>query len=98
MVHPSFPGPFSRDDWELSTAGPTTVEMQLKTTVVFGVILDLTVNADNSVTIVSTTGQVLDYVPAENYYDPADKSFHLHFSYSGGTRVITAVATWLGPR
>jgi hypothetical protein len=98
MVHPSFPGPFSRDDWELSTAGPTTVEMQLKTTVVFGVILDLTVNADNSVTI--TTGSVVldPYSAAENYYDPANKTFHLHFSYSGGSRVITAVATWLGPR
>lgn len=98
MVHPSFPGTFSRDDWELSTAGPTTVEFQLKTTVVFGVILDLTVNPDNSVTI--TTGSVVldPYSAAENYYDPATKTFHLHFSYSGGSRVITATATWLSAR
>ncbi|MFN7116912.1 MAG: BT_3044 domain-containing protein [Saprospiraceae bacterium] len=43
----------------------------------------LTVNADNTVTIApSGATPNIDQSWGENYYDPATKSFHLHYSYN----------------
>jgi hypothetical protein len=91
--HPVYAGDYNTE-WTLATSGPTSVDFQLDVTVLFGVIITLTVNNDNSVTI-SSDYVVLDpYDAAKNYYDPATKTFHLDFSYSGGTRRLVGTATF----
>jgi len=100
FVHPNpdFTGSYD-SEWTMITAGPTSVAFQLNTTVLFGVILTFTVDPVTNLVSVSTGNVVLDpIVPAENYYDPATRSFHYNFSYSGGTRRNTGVATYTGPR
>lgn len=97
FTHPVYFGDYS-SQWTLATSGPTSVTFQLNTTVLFGVYITLTVNADNSVDI-SSDYVVLDpYDPAKNYYTPDDRTFHLDFGYSGGTRHLTGTATYVGPR
>src|SRR6478609_3604245 len=97
FTHPVFFGDYS-SEWSLATSGPNSVTFQLNTTVLFGAFITLTVNADNSVDI-SSNDVVLDpYNAAKNYYTPDDRTFHLDFGYSGGTRHLTGTATYTGPR
>jgi len=100
FVHPNpdFTGGYD-SEWTMITAGPNSVAFQLNVTVLFGVVLTFTVDPVTNLVSVSTGDVVLDpIVPAENYYDPATRSFHYNFSYSGGTRRGTGVATYIGPR
>jgi len=97
FLHPVFFGDYS-SEWTCATSGPNSVTFQLNTTIPFTAYLTLTVNADNSVDI-SSDDVVLDpYDPAKNYYTPGDRTFHLDFGYSGGTRHLTGTATYKGPR
>lgn len=100
FVHPNpaFTGSYD-SEWTMITAGPTAVAFQLNTTVLFGVVLTFTVDPVTNLVSISTGDVVLDpIVPAENYYDPATRTFHYNFTYSGGTRRGTGTATYLGPR
>ena len=71
------------EDKALVTAGPTSVICNLGDLGANGYRMILTVNADNSVTI-SPAGATpnIDQSWGDNYYDPADQSFHLHYSYN----------------
>ena len=97
FTHPVYFGDYT-SQWPMATTGPTSVEFQLNTTVLFGVYITLTVNADNSVDVSSDDVSLDPYDPAKNYYTPADKTFHLDFGYSGGTRHLTGTATYSGSR
>lgn len=60
-----------------------------------GYTMTLTVNADNSVTV-SPTGVTpnINQSYSKNYYDPATKSFHLHYSYNAtAPRIVQEVLT-----
>lgn len=60
-----------------------------------GYTMTLTVNADNSVTV-SPTGATpnINQSYSKNYYDPATKSFHLHYSYNvAAPRIVQEVLT-----
>lgn len=95
--HPSLGGDYSTQ-WVCATSGATSITFQLDATVLFAVNITLTVNPDNSVDV-STNDVALDpYDPAKNYYDPDTRTFHLDFSYSGGTRHLVGTATYAGPR
>ena len=94
--HPVYAGDYNTL-WSCETSGVSSVTFQLDVTVLFGVNVTLTVNADNSVTVTADTP--LDpYDPSKNYYTPADKTFHLDFGYSGGSRHLIGTATYLYPR
>jgi len=97
FTHPVFFGDYS-SEWSLATSGPNSVTFQLNTTVLFGAFITLTVNADNSVDISSNDVALDPYDAAKNYYTPDDRTFHLDFGYSGGTRHLTGTATYTGPR
>lgn len=97
FTHPTYFGDYN-SDWTCATSGPTSITFQLNTTVLFGVYITLTVNADNSVDVSSDDVSLDAYDPAKNYYTPADKTFHLDFGYSGGTRHLTGIATYKEPR
>jgi len=97
FTHPVFFGDYS-SEWSLATSGPNSVTFQLNTTVLFGAFITLTVNADNSVDISSNDVALDPYNAAKNYYTPDDRTFHLDFGYSGGTRHLTGTATYTGPR
>ena len=93
FTHPVYFGDYNTE-WICATSGPSSITFQLNVTVLFGVNITLTVNADNSVDI-STDDAVLDaYDHTKNYYSPADRTFHLDFGYSGGTRHLTGTATY----
>ena len=97
FTHPTYFGNYN-SEWTCVTSGPSSITFQLNVTVLFGVYVTLTVNADNSVDV-SSAQVVLDpYDAAKNYYTPADKTFHLDFGYSGGTRHLTGTATYAHPR
>ncbi|MGY4538928.1 hypothetical protein ACVW0P_003351 [Mucilaginibacter sp. UYNi724] len=77
----------SRDldaDKRLLTVDANTVSTSIADV---GSSMNLTVNADNSVTVVGSLSatQPLSTVPGKtNTYDPATKTFHLNIRYSGG--------------
>jgi len=98
MKHPVYGGTFNNQKWTMITSGPTSVTFQLATTVLFAVNITLGVNTDNSVDLSTSDVVLVPYDAAKNYYDPATKTFHLDFGYSGDTRHVTATAVYNGPR
>jgi hypothetical protein len=99
MIHPSYGGEYSDQEEDMITTGATSVQFQLTTTVTFSVYITLTVDPATNLVTVTTGDVVLDaYDPDKNYYDPAAKTFHLDFGYSGGSRHITMTAVYNGPR
>lgn len=97
--HPTFFGDFV-NTWDAVTTGSYTVEMPLYTTVNFTSHFFLTVDpATNLVEITSNDLPIDPYVEADNYYDPATRSYHLDFGYTtSAPRHLTCVATYTGPR
>lgn len=97
--HPTFFGDFE-NTWDAVTVATYTVEMPLFTTVNFSSHFFLTVDpATNLVEITSNDLPIDPYVEADNYYDPATKSYHLDFGYTtSAPRHLTCVATYTGPR
>jgi len=93
FTHPVYFGDYNTE-WVCATSGPSSITFQLNVTVLFGVNVTLTVNADNSVDVASGDVVLDPYDPAKNYYTPADRTFHLDFGYSGGTRHLTGTATY----
>lgn len=71
------------EDKHLSTAGPNSVVTGLGDLGSSGYEMILTVNADNTVTITpaGVTPNVDQHWGA-NFYDPATRTFHLHYSYN----------------
>ena len=59
--------------------------------------INLTVNADNTVTITPLGNTPALAFPGPNTYDPVNKIFTLNYSYSGGTRTGTEQLTYTGP-
>lgn len=82
---------------ELVTAGPKSVWMSPTKTpaVQFGVELDITVNADNSLT--ETFNGNPTATPNTDHYDPATRTFYVSGSYSG-TRFYKATLVYVKPR
>lgn len=100
FVHPNpdFTGSYDTE-WSCATSGETSVAFQLNVTVLFGVIITFTVDeATNLITLGRVGGTLDPYDPALNYYDPATRTFHYNFGYSGGTRTCVGTATYTGPR
>lgn len=97
--HPVFFGDFV-NTWDAVTTGAYTVEMPLYTTVNFTSHFFLTVDpVTNLVEITSNDLPIDPYVEADNYYDPATRSYHLDFGYTtSAPRHLTCVATYTGPR
>jgi Domain of unknown function (DUF1735) len=96
--NPDFTGSYNTE-WSCATSGPTAVTFQLNVTVLFGVLITFTVDESNNKVALTRVGGALDaYDPALNYYDPATKTFHYDFSYSGGTRHCVGTAAYTGPR
>ncbi|RYZ21628.1 MAG: DUF1735 domain-containing protein [Sphingobacteriales bacterium] len=96
--HPTVSGPFSRE-LELVTTSATSVEFaQPNRSGLFGVYIDATVNANNTV---SLTGSPVPYIPAggQNHYDPVTRTFYLRFNWSGvPDRAATDTFVYLRPR
>jgi len=95
--HPVYAGDYNTE-WTCLTSGATSITFQLNVTVLFGVYITLTVNEDNSVAVASDNVVLDPYDQAKNYYTPDDRTFHLDFSYSGGTRHLVGTATYEHPR
>ncbi|MGE9314807.1 BT_3987 domain-containing protein [Niabella sp. CJ426] len=98
MTHPSLGGSFTNKEWVIQTTGANTVEFQLNTTALFSVIIKMTINADNSITLASDDVSLVPYVQSKNFYDPATRTFNVDFGYTGDTRHITAKAVYNSPR
>lgn len=98
FLHPVFAGNYNTS-WDLITIGANSNAFQLKTTTIFSVIVNLTVNPETNLVSIESSSVSLDpYDPAKNYYTPEDRTYHLDFGYSGGTRHLTGTATYWGPR
>jgi hypothetical protein len=96
--HPVYAGDYDAE-WTLITTGPTSLTFQLITTVIFAVNVTITVDPVTNLVSLSTPDVALDpYDPQKNYYTPADRTFHLDFGYSGGSRHLTGTATYEHPR
>jgi Domain of unknown function (DUF1735)/Domain of unknown function (DUF4361) len=80
---------------ELVTVNENTVSAELGDLGGAGYNFNLTVNADNSVTITNTgAGGALKTDYQKNFYDPATKSFNLKYSYNtAAPRIINEVLT-----
>ncbi|MBD1363644.1 DUF1735 domain-containing protein [Mucilaginibacter sp. ZT4R22] len=84
----------------LSTVNGNTVQSSVAD---LGSPLNLTVNADNSVTV-TFAGSSLTTLPAEytqdgvNTYDPTTKTFTLHYQYRSGARTTEEKLVYVGPR
>lgn len=100
FIHPSY----GDQVWDFSagitqqlvTSGPRSVSMySTKTPIVtFGVELDITVNADNSISEVFNG--VPTPTPNSDHYDPATKTFYVSGAYS--TRKYKATLVYVKPR
>jgi len=80
----------------LTTSGARSVYANpIKTpTVTFGIQVDITVNADNS--LIEVVNGTTTPVPNNDHYDPDTKTFYISGGYS--TRTYKAVYTYIGPR
>lgn len=86
-------------EWDMITSGATSVTAQLKTTAAFSVYIEYTIDpVTNFVTVESGDVALDPIVQADNYYDPATRTFHYDFTYSGGTRHAEGTAVYTGPR
>lgn len=101
FMHPSLGSSWTYDQGvtqDFITSGPNSVTTTSLSTLAatFGVVLDITVNPDNSL------DEVLNGVPTatpnNDHYDPATKTFYVTGSYSGGTRKLDASYEYVGPR
>lgn len=83
------------EDKELQTWGATTVRAPLGDLGGSGYYMLLTVNPDNTVTVTpSGATPNIDQSWGPNFYDPATKSFHLHYSYNvSAPRIVQEVIT-----
>lgn len=81
---------------ELVTSGPRSVSMFTTKTplVTFGVELDITINADNSISEVFNG--VPTPTPNNDHYDPTTRTFYVSGAYS--TRKYHATLTYVKPR
>ncbi len=96
--HPVYAGDFT-NTWEAVTSSTYGVNVPLFTTVNFSATFFMTVDpVTNLVEITSNDLAIDPYVAEDNYFDPAAKAYHLDFSYSAGTRRLTCVSTYTGPR
>jgi hypothetical protein len=80
---------------DVVTLTPNSVSTELGDLGGSGYTMTLTVNADNSVTV-SPTGATpnINQTYSKNYYDPATKSFYLHYSYNvAAPRIVKEVLT-----
>lgn len=77
----------------LVTTGPNSVSANLGDLGTSNYKMILTVNPDNSVTIAPAGATPnIDQSWGNNYYDPVDQSFHLHYSYNtAAPRIIEEV-------
>jgi len=81
-------------DKTLTTVSANTVITELGDLGGAGYEMLITVNADNSVTLTKSgaTPNIDQTSYTKNYYDPADGSFHLHYSYNvAAPRIIMEV-------
>ncbi|MFM9836795.1 MAG: BT_3987 domain-containing protein [Cyclobacteriaceae bacterium] len=79
--------PIDRDKY-LSTVDATTNNTEFAD---LGPSMNLTVNPDNTITLVpkdgANSGTVqLNTSPGDNTYDPVTKTYSIHYAYGGGTR------------
>jgi hypothetical protein len=80
---------------DVVTLTPNSVSTELGDLGGSGYTMTLTINADNSV-IVTPTGVTpnVNQSYSKNYYDPATKSFYLHYSYNvAAPRIVKEVLT-----
>ncbi len=80
---------------DVITLSPNSVTTELGDLGASGYTMTLTVNADNSVTVTPTGATPnINQSYSKNYYDPATKSFHLHYSYNvAAPRIVQEVLT-----
>ena len=84
----------------VSTINANTVQ---STVADLGTALNLTVNADNSVTV-AFVGSSLSGLPGAyssdgvNTYNPSTKTFTLHYQYRSGARTTEETLVYIGPR
>lgn len=83
------------EDKDLVTSGATSVLCNLGDLGGSGYQMNLTVNADNTVTITPAGATPnIDQHWGPNYYDPETHSFHLHYSYNtAAPRIVQEVIT-----
>lgn len=95
FTHPTAGARNIDEDKELVTAGPASVRAPLGDLGGADYFMILTVNPDNSVTIdPSGVTPNVDQHWGPNFYDPATKSFHLHYSYNAAApRIIQETIT-----
>lgn len=94
--HPTAPRAIDKDKF-LTTTGPTTVETEFGDLGSSGWKMKLTVNPDNSITLVptgaanTTTQLMYDNPDYPNKYDPATQTYSIKYGYPfpGPTRIIT---------
>lgn len=80
---------------DVVTLTPNSVSTELGDLGGAGYTMTLTVNADNSVTVTPTgVTPNVNQSYSKNYYDPATKSFYLHYSYNvAAPRIVKEVLT-----
>ncbi|MEA5460362.1 DUF1735 domain-containing protein [Arcicella sp. LKC2W] len=80
---------------DVVTLTPNSVSTELGDLGGAGYTMTLTVNADNSVTVTPTGATPnINQSYSKNYYDPATKSFYLHYSYNvAAPRIVKEVLT-----
>ncbi|MCF3111868.1 DUF1735 domain-containing protein [Niabella sp. CC-SYL272] len=98
FTHPTLGGNFSNKEWKMITTSANALQFQLNTTALFSVVVDVEIKADNKLAITSSSVVLTPYDPAKNYYDPATRTFHMEFGYSGNTRYMVATAVYNRPR
>jgi hypothetical protein len=93
LIHPSVIGDFSGET-SFSTVNANTVNTNLGVVPLFGVSMNITINADNTLTLSSSDVSDIVQVPGGNYYDPATKTFYFDYGWGGGTRHIKGTAVF----
>jgi hypothetical protein len=93
LVHPAVTGDFSGPT-TFSTVNANTVNTNLGVYPLFGADMNITINADNTLTLTSDAVSDIVQVPNGNYYDPATKTFYFDYGWGGGTRHINGTAVF----
>lgn len=94
LVHPSAGGHYHDNATHFKTINSNTSEAFLAVMALFAPSSKLTieVNPDNSLTLSSNAVAIASDGPTLNYYDPANKTFHFSYGWSGGSRHVTGTA------
>lgn len=95
LVHPSAGGNYGGPS-PFVTVNSNTIQCNLGVALIFGSNMNITVNADNSLTLNGPVAIVED--PGGNYYDPAAKTFHFSYGWGGGTRHVSGTAVYKSSR